>query len=251
MPTITHFTIEDLRFPTSLTGDGTDATNTECDYSAAYITLFTDAPLEGHGMTFTIGRGNDIVCHAIEHVAKRLVGKTTGELFGDMGAMWTYLCGDPQLRWLGPEKGVVALATGAVVNAVWDSKWRRFVGQIPLISVRGWLIRHLDLAVYAKQEQKPLWQLITDFTPEEFVKATAFRQVLTNAYLLHLKPLLIRWQVHRYITDFITPEEALELLRAKEATKKERLAKVVEEGYPSCEHNTSHCNWSHQILMLC
>ena len=129
MPVITHFTIEDLRFPTSLSGDGTDATNTSCDYSAAYVSLFSDSPsgLKGHGMTFTIGRGNDLVCAAIAQVAQRLIGKETDALFGDMGAMWGQLCGDPQLRWLGPEKGVVSLATGAVVNAVWDSESKEWL----------------------------------------------------------------------------------------------------------------------------
>lgn len=90
----------DVRFPTSLTGDGTDAMNTDCDYSSAYVTLLTSSPeLVGHGMTFTIGRGNDIVCAAIKELAKRLVGKDTEELFANMGKTWDYLSADPQLRW--------------------------------------------------------------------------------------------------------------------------------------------------------
>lgn len=88
-----------MRFPTSLTGDGTDAMNTDCDYSSAYVTLTTSTDLVGHGMTFTIGRGNDIVCSAIKEVANRLIGKDTEELFANMGATWDYLCSDPQLRW--------------------------------------------------------------------------------------------------------------------------------------------------------
>ncbi|KAG8784155.1 hypothetical protein FRC20_001933 [Serendipita sp. 405] len=120
MVKITGYKIRDVRFPTSLTGDGTDAMNTECDYSSAYITLLTDSDLVGHGMTFTIGRGNDIVCNAISQVADRLVGKETESLFENMGKTWEYLVADPQLRWIGPEKGVIHIATGAVDNALWD-----------------------------------------------------------------------------------------------------------------------------------
>ncbi|KIM23668.1 hypothetical protein M408DRAFT_252891, partial [Serendipita vermifera MAFF 305830] len=99
MVKITGYKIRDVRFPTSLTGDGTDAMNTECDYSSAYITLLSESDLVGHGMTFTIGRGNDIVCSAISQVADRLVGKDTEELFKNMGKTWEYLVADPQLRW--------------------------------------------------------------------------------------------------------------------------------------------------------
>ncbi|GAA6022526.1 hypothetical protein JCM10207_006575 [Rhodosporidiobolus poonsookiae] len=186
-PTITAFKVEDLRFPTSLTGDGTDAMNKECDYSAANVTFHTSDGEVGYGMTFTIGRGNDIVCVALEQVAARMMGYKTSELFSaaGMGRMWDYLLADPQLRWIGPEKGVIHIATAAVVNALWD--------------------------MYARHEKKPLWQLVSDFTPEEYVAATAFR----------------------YITDAITPEEAVELLRSKQAGKAERLEKLKTEGYPA------------------
>lgn len=183
MVKITSFEIHDVRFPTSLTGDGTDAMNTECDYSSAYITLLTDSALVGHGMTFTIGRGNDIVCIAIKEVANRLVGKDTEEMFANMGKTWDYMMADPQLRWIGPEKGVIHIASGAVNNALWD--------------------------MYARARQKPLWKLVVDFTPEELVNATAFR----------------------YISDAITKEEALAMLKEKEAGKKEREATVRELGY--------------------
>ncbi|KIY66930.1 enolase C-terminal domain-like protein [Cylindrobasidium torrendii FP15055 ss-10] len=185
MPKITGYKTHDVRFPTSLSGDGTDAMNTECDYSSAYVTLLTDTDLVGHGMTFTIGRGNEIVCTTIESVAQRLVGKDTEELFSDMGKTWDFMMSDPQLRWIGPEKGVIHIASGAVNNAVWD--------------------------MYAKSRKKPLWKLVVDFTPEELVRSAAFR----------------------YITDAITKEEALEMLKAKEATKKEREEKVRKLGYPA------------------
>ncbi|KAK9898531.1 mandelate racemase/muconate lactonizing enzyme [Cystobasidium minutum MCA 4210] len=185
MVLITGFDIHDLRFPTSLSGDGTDAMNTECDYSAAYIILKTSSDLKGYGMTFTIGRGNDIVCDAMTQVAKKLVGKDTEALFSNMGQTWAWLTADPQLRWIGPEKGVIALATGSVSNALWD--------------------------MFARARGKPLWKLICDFTPEEFVQSTAFR----------------------YISDAITKEEALELLKSREATKQERTEKVLQQGYPA------------------
>ncbi|KAH9478780.1 L-galactonate dehydratase [Psilocybe cubensis] len=185
MVKITGFETHDVRFPTSLTGDGTDAMNTDCDYSSAYVALFTDSELVGYGMTFTIGRGNDIVCAAIKEVASRLVGKDTEELFSDMGKTWDFMMADPQLRWIGPEKGVIHIASGAVNNAVWD--------------------------MYARSRRKPLWKLVVDFTPEELVRSAAFR----------------------YISDAITKEEALAMLKEKEAGKKEREAKVLELGYPA------------------
>ncbi|EPQ52034.1 enolase C-terminal domain-like protein [Gloeophyllum trabeum ATCC 11539] len=185
MATITHFEIHDVRFPTSLTGDGTDAMNTDCDYSSAYISLYTSSDLVGHGMTFTIGRGNDIVCEAIRQVASRLVGKSAEELFADMGKAWELLVADPQLRWIGPEKGVIHIATGAVDNALWD--------------------------MYARARNKPLWKLVVDMSPEELVRSAAWR----------------------YISDAITKEEALAMLKKNEAGKKEREAHVREVGYPA------------------
>ncbi|WVF72423.1 hypothetical protein IAT40_007238 [Kwoniella sp. CBS 6097] len=182
---ITEFSVHDIRFPTNVTGDGTDAMNKECDYSAAYIVLKTNSDLKGQGMTFTIGRGNDIVCYAIEQIANRIVGKELAPIFADMGSFFDFLVSDPQHRWLGPEKGVIHLATAAVNNAVWD--------------------------LFAKHENKPLWKLIVDFTPEEFVKATSFR----------------------YITDAITQDEALALLKEKEPTKKAREEEVIKKGYPA------------------
>jgi L-fuconate dehydratase len=175
-------------------------------------------------MTFTIGRGNDIVCAAVEKVAERLVGRKTEELFADMGAAWNYLLADPQLRWIGPEKGVIHIATGAVVNALWDSELvvsRFLIGaeskltllclSLPPATLPSSTASIFYFIVYARHERKPLWQLIADFTPEEFVRSVAFR----------------------YITDAISPAEALELLKSKEAGKKERLERVKKEGYPS------------------
>ncbi|PSS36945.1 hypothetical protein PHLCEN_2v1161 [Hermanssonia centrifuga] len=159
--------------------------NTDCDYSSAYVSLLTSSDLIGHGMTFTIGRGNDIVCAAIKEVAARLQGKDVEELFANMGKTWEYLCADPQLRWIGPEKGVIHIALGAVNNALWD--------------------------MYARSRRKPLWKLVVDMSPEELVNSAAFR----------------------YISDAITKEEALEMLKAKAVSKAEREAHVRQVGYPA------------------
>src|SRR5215813_5192274 len=131
----------DVRFPTSRSGAGSDAMNPDPDYSAAYVALETDDPggLTGHGLTFTIGRGTEVCVAAVE------------ELVADLGGLWRRLVTDSQLRWLGPEKGVIHLATAAIVNAVWD--------------------------LYAKVEGKPLWKLLADLTPEELVSCVDFRYI--------------------------------------------------------------------------
>ena len=143
----------DVRFPTSLSGAGSDALNTDPDYSAAYVALETDHPsgLAGHGLTFTIGRGTEVCVAAIDALAPHVVGATVEELVSDLGGFWRRLVTDSQLRWLGPEKGVIHLATAAIVNAVWD--------------------------LYAKLERKPLWKLLADLTPEQVVACIDFRYI--------------------------------------------------------------------------
>jgi L-fuconate dehydratase len=141
----------DLRFPTSRTHAGTDAMHTDPDYSAAYVILKTDGGLEGHGLTFTIGRGNDICAAAIAAFRHHVVGQSLADLTHDLGGFWRRLAGDSQLRWLGPEKGVIHLAMAAIVNAVWD--------------------------LYAKSERKPLWKLLADMTPREIVSCIDFRYI--------------------------------------------------------------------------
>jgi len=184
---ITDVDIKDIRFPTSKSLDGSDAMNPDPDYSAAYVILKTNHPdnIEGHGLTFTIGRGNEICVAAIKSLVPLIIGKNLNDFIKDMGAFWKMITGDSQLRWLGPEKGVIHLATGAVVNAVWD--------------------------LYAKVEQKPLWKLLADMSPEELVKCIDFT----------------------YITDAITPQEALDLLTKNEASKQERINLLLKDGYPA------------------
>ena len=204
--TVTEVVARDVRFPTSENLDGSDAMNPAPDYSAAYAVLKTDSPdgLEGHGLTFTIGRGNELCVAAIDALAPLVVGKTLESFAEDMGAFWYHVAGDSQLRWVGPEKGVIHLATAAVVNAVWD--------------------------LYAKSEGKPLWKLLADMSPEELVRCVPFR----------------------YITDAITPEEALRILRENEGTKAEREAEMLEEGFPAY---TTSAGWlgypDEKIRRLC
>ncbi|OBT39590.1 hypothetical protein VE00_10556 [Pseudogymnoascus sp. WSF 3629] len=175
---ITKYTVHDLRFPTSLDVSGSDAMNLAPDYSAAYIILQTSTTLTGQGFAFTIGRGNNLVCEGARMIADRLVGKTLAELTADMGKTWRYLVDDSQLRWVGPEKGVIHMGLSACVNALWD--------------------------MWARHVNKPVWKLVTDMTPAEFVRCVDFR----------------------YIHDAITPKEALELLEGLEGTKAKRLAEA-------------------------
>ncbi|WP_417417760.1 L-fuconate dehydratase [Hoeflea sp.] len=185
MTKITGLETHDLRFPTSLSLDGSDAMNPDPDYSAAYVVLHTDAAgLQGHGLTFTIGRGNEICCAAIEAMRHLVVGLDLAWISEDPGRFWRHVTSDSQLRWIGPDKGAIHLATGAVVNAVWD--------------------------LLAKQAGKPVWRLVADMSPEEIVSIIDFR----------------------YITDAITRDEALEILKRAEPGKAGRIARLEEAGYP-------------------
>lgn len=184
---ITEIIARDIRFPTSQSLAGSDAMNAAPDYSAAYVILKTDHPrgLEGHGLTFTIGRGNELCVAAINTLKPLILDENLECFTADMGAFWNRLTRDSQLRWVGPEKGVIHLATAALVNAVWD--------------------------LYAKCEEKPLWKLLVDMTPEQLVSCVPFS----------------------YITDALTPDEALKMLRCREATKQLREVQILETGYPA------------------
>lgn len=185
--TITDSEILDLRFPTSRSLDGSDAMNPDPDYSAAYVILRTSAgpALEGHGFTFTIGRGNDLCCAAIGALTPFVVGRTVEDISADMAGFWRDVTGDSQLRWLGPEKGIIHLAAAAVVNAVWD--------------------------LYAKVEGKPLWKLLVDMPAEQLVSCVDFR----------------------YLTDALTPDDAIGLLQRNDATAAEREREMRDSGFPA------------------
>ncbi|OSZ59319.1 fuconate dehydratase [Streptomyces pharetrae CZA14] len=177
----------DIRFPTSRELDGSDAMNPDPDYSAAYVVLRTDAAdgHEGHGFAFTIGRGNDVQVAALDALRGHLTGRSVDALCSDPGTLYRDLTGDSQLRWLGPEKGVMHMAIGAVVNAVWD--------------------------LAAKRARKPLWRLLADAEPEWLVRQIDFR----------------------YLTDALTPDEALDLLRRGREGAGARRARLLERGYPA------------------
>ncbi|WP_257003859.1 L-fuconate dehydratase [Streptomyces sp. SA15] len=184
---ITAVDTYDIRFPTSRELDGSDAMNPDPDYSAAYVVLRTDAEdgPEGHGFTFTIGRGNEVQVAAIHALRHHVVGRSVEEVCADPGGLFRDLIGDSQLRWLGPEKGVMHMAIGAVVNAVWD--------------------------LAAKRAEKPLWRLLAEAEPEWLVGQIDFR----------------------YLTDALTPEEALEILRKGREGAAERTADLLAQGYPA------------------
>ncbi len=189
--TVTDFEVHDIRFPTSEQLDGSDAMNPDPDYSAAYVVLRTDAAdndgggIEGHGFCFTIGRGNEVMAAAIQALRPYVVGRPVPRTAADLGALYRDLTHDSQLRWLGPEKGVMHMAAGAVVNAAWD--------------------------LAAKRADRPVWQFLAEMTPEELVSLVDFR----------------------YLSDALTPEEALAILRTAEPGRAERAERLRAEGYPA------------------
>ncbi|MFJ2590255.1 L-fuconate dehydratase [Streptomyces sp. NPDC087538] len=199
---ITAVDTYDIRFPTSRELDGSDAMNPDPDYSAAYVVLRTSAAdgHEGHGFTFTIGRGNDVQVAAIDALAPYVVGRSVAELTADPGTLSHALIGDSQLRWLGPEKGVMHMAIGAVVNAVWD--------------------------LAAKREGKPLWQLLADADPQWLVSQVDFR----------------------YISDALTPDEALDLLTKGKQGAHERATDLLQRGYPAYTTSPGWLGYSDEKL---
>ncbi|PWS49538.1 fuconate dehydratase [Streptomyces sp. FT05W] len=189
--TVMDFEVDDIRFPTSEHLDGSDAMNPDPDYSAAYVVLRADgggpggAGEEGHGFCFTIGRGNDVMAAAIRALRPYVVGRPVPRDATGLAALYRTLTHDSQLRWLGPEKGVVHMAAGAVVNAAWD--------------------------LAAKLAGKPVWRFLAGMTPEELVSLVDFR----------------------HLTDALTPQEALGILRAAEPGRAERTERLLAEGYPA------------------
>ena len=204
--TIKEVIARDIRFPTSRTLDGSDAMNPNPDYSAAYVILKTDHPegIEGHGLTFTIGRGNELCVQAVYSLSYLIIGKTLESFTKNMAGFWKIITGDSQLRWLGPEKGIIHLATGAIVNAVWD--------------------------LYAKIEKKPLWKLISDMSPEQLMSCIDFS----------------------YITDAITKEEALKILKKSNDAKEDRINYLLKNGYQAYTTSAGWLGYSDEkIRHLC
>ncbi len=183
--TVTEFEVHDVRFPTSEQLDGSDAMNPDPDYSAAYVVMRAADGAEGHGFCFTIGRGNDVTAAAIEALRPYVIGRPAPRTAADLAALHLDLTHDSQLRWLGPEKGVMHMAAGAVINAAWD--------------------------LAAKRAGQPVWEFLAAMSPEELVSLVDFR----------------------YLTDALTPDEALAILRTAEPGRAERAAGLRERGYPA------------------
>lgn len=201
--TIQKVTARDIRFPTSRALDGSDALNLG-DYSATYVVLETDGGLRGHGLTFTNGRGNEVCVAAVRALAPLVEGRTLEQITADMRGFYHALAQDKQLRWLGPEKGILHMATGAVVNSVWD--------------------------LWARREKKPLWKHLVDLTPEALVSCIDFT----------------------WITDALTPEEALLILRRNLAGREAREVEMRRDGFPAYTTSAGWLGYSDEkVRRLC
>lgn len=201
MSVVLSVTTQDVRFPTSIELDGSDAVNVDPDYSAAYVTVLLDSGEEGHAFVFTAGRGNDVITYAIDAYARLLVGSDADELINDLGNASRRLIHDTQLRWLGPEKGVTHMACGALVNALWD--------------------------IRARREGKPLWLLLSEMAPEEIVDTVDFT----------------------HIRGALTPTQALDILRAGQDGKNERIADLKTNGYPAYTTSPGWLGYSDEKLV--
>lgn len=189
---LVHLSQKYVRFPTSKEQEGTDAMHTNCDYSAVYIEILTanvhqpsiELP-NARSIIFTIGKGTETVMKCVEELSEIFMGTTLDKILGDFSGFWRRLTCDPQMRWIGPEKGVIHMAVGGIVNAIWD--------------------------LWAKLEKKPLWRLLSEMDPKQLISCLDFR----------------------YVTDVLTPEEALEILTDLHKTRKERIEKLLQEGFPA------------------
>ena len=182
---ITNLRTFDIRFPTSESLDGSDAINKDPDYSATYILLETEQGDQGFSLIFTLGRGNNLCCQAVENMRHLVLGKDFAVIKANIGKFYNELRSDTQLQWLGPEKGVIHMATGGVINAMWD--------------------------MWARSANKPVWRLLADMSPEQFVDCLDFR----------------------YIDDVLTRSEALSIVRKNQATRENRISQLEQHGYPA------------------
>ncbi|XP_014248640.1 mitochondrial enolase superfamily member 1-like [Cimex lectularius] len=189
---ITDLEVKDVRFPTSLYHDGSDAMHKNPDYSCAYVILHTTGDVKGHGLTFTLGKGTEVVISGIKALSSYVIGESIGVIFKDFSSYWRKLTSDSQLRWIGPEKGVMHLATAAIINALWD--------------------------LWGRIESKPVWKLLSDLSPEQLVSVIDFR----------------------YITDVISKEEAVQMLKDGMKERPAREAELLTNGYPAY---TTQAGW--------
>ena len=200
---ITRLGARDIRFPTSREMDGSDALNVG-DYSCVYVTLETDGPLTGFGFTFTNGKGTEIGVAAARALARLVEGRELEEITADFRGFYHRLTQDPQLRWIGPEKGIVHMTTAAVVNAIWD--------------------------MWARREKKPVWKLLADLTPEQTVACVPFS----------------------WITDALTPDDALRILERNAPTRAAREAEMRRDGFPAYTTSTGWLGYpDEKVRRLC
>ena len=198
---ITEVSYRDIRFPTASAGHGSDSLHKDPNYSAAYVVISVqDLAFNGHGLTFTIGRGTEVVCAAIQALLPLVKGRSLLEIYTDFATFWHSLTCETQLRWIGPEKGAIHLAVAAVINALWD--------------------------LWGKIEGKPVWQLLSDMTPEEIIS-------------------LVDWQ---YLSDVLTKDEALEILRKWYPTREERVKEMKENGYPCYITSAGWMGYSDDVI---
>lgn len=198
---IISLNVKDIRFPTSLQYHGSDAMHTDPDYSCAYVTIKTADNKEGNGLTFTCGRGTEIIVACVKSMSHLIVGKFAADIFGDFGTFWRSITSESQLRWIGPEKGVIHLATAAIINSLWD--------------------------LWAKLVDKPLWQLLYEMEPEQLISAMDFR----------------------YVTDVLTKDEALQMLKDLKKGHEDRLNHLKENGYPAYTTQIGWLGYSDDVLI--
>ena len=202
---VREVTVRDIRFPTSLEAHGSDAMHKDPDYSAAYVVISVHAlTQQGHGLTFTLGRGTDVVVSAIRALLPLVVGKPLLQIYTNFGTFWHSLTNETQLRWIGPEKGAIHLAVAAIINGLWD--------------------------LWGKIESKPVWKLLCDMTPNEIISLVDFC----------------------YLSDALTKEEALEIMKENMLTRSQREADVCKRGYPAYTTSVGWLGYSDdQIKCLC
>ncbi|XP_022906814.1 mitochondrial enolase superfamily member 1-like [Onthophagus taurus] len=201
---IVSMDVKDIRFPTSLHAHGSDAMHTDPDYSCAYVTIKTIRGDTANGLTFTCGKGTEIVVTAIKSLEPLVVGQTAVDIFKDFASFWRSLTSESQIRWIGPEKGVVHLAVAAIINTLWD--------------------------LWGKLLNKPVWLLLADMDPEHLVSLIDFR----------------------YISDVITKNEAIDMLKQAAEGKEERMKYLLEKGYPAYTTQVGWLGYTKETLVeLC
>ncbi|XP_063823082.1 mitochondrial enolase superfamily member 1-like [Ostrinia nubilalis] len=197
---IVDIDVKDVRFPTSLGGHGSDALHTNPNYSCAYVTTRTEDGRQGFGLTFTCGSGTEVVVLTVRTLKRFVLGKNAADIFADFAGFWRVITNDSQMRWIGPEKGVIHLAVAAILNSLWD--------------------------LWARIENKPLWRLLVDMEPEELVSTIDFR----------------------YITEVITKDEAVRLLKNKRKGKEDRIQYLLQNGYPAYTTQVGWMGYSDELV---